>query len=811
MKHQEFDIVRQLEGLWQFKWTLFLLALVAGATALGFTSRRPLVYEATATVMVESQQPKLALPAGLEITYLQDIGSQIEVMRSRSVLERAISQLEPEKAASPESPQLNINRLQEALKTQQVKGTSLVALTVASSDPIMAQKQANAVAEAYVSEAKRIRLTTIANALESTGKQLKQLRAGKIDLSISPSMARLIAQINTVSANTEATSERIRRIESQDKIASQKEPLATSENASVLLNRPELSMISQSVKNANSAAIELSAAIRELKFEPIGINYAEGQTRALAASIGVPLAHVQAMRLIETDPQIRSELVNLEQLLQVAGTNLEEILQQTEEMLQQVDVPPEAKSNERLFIHSFQTLSYRAVVHANLVATSLQAASEQLRNLTPVLTTLTQSQLRRMEKGTTSAGATLLVISRQLKPTPPEQDILLTLDELSAMETRTREVAATLAFVSSELEGMRLDEFDNQVRTELLDVKELLRLANDGAVGLPDEVAHLTDNGEGSLSFSTLSSLQQQLQLSLLTSENSGIRVVDAAAVSPPKTGIFGRYQNVILAIVAALLLGVLGILVFQYLDPIIRAASQVTSYIGLPLLASVSIRTAGQNHQPHSVLSKDDPQLLETFRMLRTNLKLDSCQGQVILVTSPKEREGKTTVAANLARAVALQGRRVLLIDGNLRKPYVATAFGLAEREGLAEFLTSGNESCEHVTQADGVDIILSGVAQKSTEMLSSPRMVALLEKTRHTYDVVIVDSAPIAGCADTSILAKQVDAALLVLRLGISRLDLAKDGRQTLETTGARVAGFVLNDIRQEGHNYLRMFFPL
>jgi receptor protein-tyrosine kinase len=183
---------------------------------------------------------------------------------------------------------------------------------------------------------------------------------------------------------------------------------------------------------------------------------------------------------------------------------------------------------------------------------------------------------------------------------------------------------------------------------------------------------------------------------------------------------------------------------------------------------------------------------------MLRTNLGLDSCSGKVLLISSPEAREGKTTVAANLARAVALQGRRVLLIDGNLRKPDIAAIFGLPEADGFPEFWTGRNELSDYIAQAEGVDILPSGAASaESTEILSSPRMKTLLEEARQNYDVVIIDSAPMIGCADTRILAKEADDVLLVLQLGISKLDVTKDSQQTLEAMGARMSGFVLNKV--------------
>jgi capsular exopolysaccharide synthesis family protein len=768
MKQQEFDLAKQLKGLWRFKWIIIVFVLVAGGTAWGFTSMQPPVYEATATVMVESIQPKMSLPAGLEITYLQDIGSQIEVMKSRSVLERAVSQLEREKATNPQYLQLEADKLRDALKIQQVRGTNLVALTVVSFDPIGAQKQANAVAEAYVYEARRIRLTAIETALENTTKQLKQLGAGKVDISISPSLTRLTAQIDTALVALEAASERLQQIGSQDAVAS-----------------PELNtIILQRVGAATSEANKISALAQELKFEPIDIAVIESRTRALAIKLEALSAQVEEMRRAEIDPQVYSELLDVEELVRVANATVKAILEQVIALYEQTNT---SQLN--------QNLRYRIVQHTDLLATALKAASEHLQHVA----TLTRWQEVLNERAA-SATATLQALSQQLRPLAPGGGVLLTHDELAAMETRARTVTATVSSLLSEVEGMRLDELNPQVYAELQSVKELVKVANDAARELPDEIAGLAEGGGGSLSYAALDNLRQELQLALLTSDSSGsgTRVVDMAAVSSPATDIFGRYKNVILAVVAALLLGILSALVLQYFDRRVRDASQVTSYVGLPLLASVGITTASGNPHLPSVLNGGDSQYLEAFRMLRANLGLDSYRGRVLLVSSPEEKEGKTTVAANLARVVALQGRRVLLIDGNLRKPDVAAAFSLAEAEGLSEFMTRENEPWDYVTEAEGVDIIPSGAAWKSAEMLSLPRMKALLEKARHTYDVVIVDSAPVMGCADTRILAKEVDEALLVLQPDVSRLDLAKDSRQALETMGVRVVGFVLNKVR-------------
>ena len=203
--------------------------------------------------------------------------------------------------------------------------------------------------------------------------------------------------------------------------------------------------------------------------------------------------------------------------------------------------------------------------------------------------------------------------------------------------------------------------------------------------------------------------------------------------------------------------------------------------------------------------MNKNTPLYLEDFRILRTNLGLDSYEGQILLISSPDEKEGKTTVAANLARVVALQGRSVLLIDGSLRKPNIAAAFSLAESNGLSEFLTGKKEPWDYVDRAEDVDILTSSSASaESTEILSSPRMTELIQKARQTYDVVIIDSSPVLGYADTKIIARMVDEALLVMQPDVSRLNLARDSMQALQTMGVKVVGFALNKVKASKHKF-------
>jgi capsular exopolysaccharide synthesis family protein len=323
-------------------------------------------------------------------------------------------------------------------------------------------------------------------------------------------------------------------------------------------------------------------------------------------------------------------------------------------------------------------------------------------------------------------------------------------------------------------------------------------VANNASSGLGDAIAAISQSGGDTASYNALDTLRQQLQLALLSSDFSGTRIVDTAVVSPAGS-FFTRYKSVILAIIAGLLLSILGVLIFQYYDRTVRNASQVKSQIELPLLASIAA-VKGNRLRP-SVLDRGIPQYLESFRLLRTNLGLDSVRGKILLVTSPLAGEGKTIVAANLARVVALQGRNVLLIDGNLHHPGIAALFGLVKVEGLSAILTRGEEEKSYVTKVEGVDILAAGVkSAQSTELFSAPRFKALLEKYRQNYDVIIVDSAPVIGWTDTKILAKEADSVLLILKPDASRIDLARESKQALESTGAHVEGFILYGVSRE-----------
>jgi protein-tyrosine kinase len=819
MEQSQFDFTQQIMSLWRNKWKILLVTLIAGGIALILISMHAPVYNATATLMVGNAQQRLAaIPSGvvggLEMTYLQDIGTQIEVMKSRGVLEQTVTLLEPEKAADPAYLQSEVHRLEGALSINQVDTTNLVTITVASTDPILAQEQVNAVAEAYVNQTQTITNEAITRALEDTTKQLMELQKANIDLSISPSLARLTTQINTALPALQMASEQLQRLGETDNATGETdnatgEPPPATGNTNIVLTAEQLSVIQQMFSTTTTEATDIAGLIQKLNLVSEEENFnqrsssiavIESRVRALTTNIGSLSLEVTTAQQAETDPIVKENLRAIGELLQVASATANAILQQVVNLYaiqeqyiaaMSLEIPGQALALNR---EADANLLYRIFEHTNVLTDTLGSASQQAAQITPRTLVPEQWRLQVLGSRVDTAIATLQQINEKLEPSSPDGSVLLSRADLLDMEIQAQMITTNLSSSSSELTAIQSGTLDPQTNVVLVSVQESVDNANLATTEMKDEITSLAETGVDSSSYAALDTLRQQLQLALLSSDTGSTRIVDTAVFSSVES-IFARYKGVILAVIAGLLISVLAVLIIQYYDRTVRDASQVKRQIGLRLMASINM---ARNGKLLSLSALDDvkPKYLESFRLLRTNLGLDSAHGKVLLVSSPQAGEGKTTVAVNLAMVVALQGMKVLLIDGNLRHPGIAAVFDLADGEGLSEFLTREDEEKSYIVEAENVYVLPGGTPSViSAEILSSPRLKELLKKARQNYDVIIIDSAAVMDWADTRILARNTDGVLMVLQSNHSNLDLARESKQVLEAVGARVEGFVLN----------------
>jgi succinoglycan biosynthesis transport protein ExoP len=256
--------------------------------------------------------------------------------------------------------------------------------------------------------------------------------------------------------------------------------------------------------------------------------------------------------------------------------------------------------------------------------------------------------------------------------------------------------------------------------------------------------------------------------------------------------------------------------LLVDWLDQSFRNPDEISSTLGLSIVGHIPQMDL-KNKASH--LPPLDPSLCtvagtcenasEAIRSVRTGLFFsESGSGhRIIQVTSPVPGDGKSTVSANLAAAIAQSGRTVLLIDADLRRPRVAKLFGFNQKQGLADIL-QGRKGLEDLVNSCPIPnlTVLAGLSEVSnpTELLSHHRFVELLDTVRKNYDYVIVDSPPVLAAADACAVAARVDGVLLTIRLRRDSKPVAIRASKILETVGARVLGIVVNGVTGRGYEY-------
>jgi polysaccharide biosynthesis transport protein len=289
-----------------------------------------------------------------------------------------------------------------------------------------------------------------------------------------------------------------------------------------------------------------------------------------------------------------------------------------------------------------------------------------------------------------------------------------------------------------------------------------------------------------------------------------GIQQADARIVSratPPLAPSWPR-KSLLLAIagVAALITGVGTVLAREKLRGGFVSPAEVEAAVGLRGLAILP-RTGRRRSPGWQVMRQPKSALSEAVRSLRMLLALPAMGGdtplRTIAVTSAMPAEGKTSLSLALARSMAGSGLRVLLVDGDLRRPGMArSAMGREPERGLVDLL-EGNAMVEQVLVHDsvtGLEILPAGrragpALAAPQDLLDGAAMAALLSSASRVYDYVIIDTPPIGLVSDAAIIGRLVQQTILVVEWGKTHRDAVQDGVSTLRMAGVNVAGFVLN----------------
>lgn len=201
-----------------------------------------------------------------------------------------------------------------------------------------------------------------------------------------------------------------------------------------------------------------------------------------------------------------------------------------------------------------------------------------------------------------------------------------------------------------------------------------------------------------------------------------------------------------------------------------------------------------------------------EQFRTVRTNIHFMSVDEPLKLVafTSSNISEGKSTVTANVAITWAQEGKKVLLIDADLRRSTLHTTFNLSNASGLTTILTSSASELDlnSVIQDSGIDnlsVVTAGPTPPNpSELLNSKRMTAFLDAIKPIYDVIVLDVPPLLEVTDTQALSGHLDGVILVVRAGVTQKAAVARAVEMLKISKARLLGYVMNDVDSSDAGY-------
>lgn len=205
-------------------------------------------------------------------------------------------------------------------------------------------------------------------------------------------------------------------------------------------------------------------------------------------------------------------------------------------------------------------------------------------------------------------------------------------------------------------------------------------------------------------------------------------------------------------------------------------------------------------NNKSLVMINKKRSPAAEAYRMLRTNLMYakNGAMPQTLVITSSRAGEGKTTTYSNISLAFAQIGKKVLLIDGDIRKPSLHQLFGTSKIAGLSSVIRDATTLDESIIRFEefNLDFLPSGPSMSDpTEILSSSKMIAVFEELKTKYDLIIVDTPPVGVVTDTTMFAPVADGYLFVVSEGASTVSEFKQAKGHLEKIGVDILGVVFN----------------
>lgn len=447
----------------------------------------------------------------------------------------------------------------------------------------------------------------------------------------------------------------------------------------------------------------------------------------------------------------------------------------------------------------------RLYVRQNVERSSAEAAQrlEFLRSQLPVVRKeleKSEEALHAFQMRTKSVDITLetkALLDQMVAYDAQLSELRLKRTDLDRLYTRQHPASATLSQQIGQIESQKTS-LQAQIKGLPETQQELLRLTRDMQVTTQTYTLVLNKSQEQDI----------------IRAGNIGnVRIIDKADSNIEEPV---KPMRAVIVLVAMLLGALVAVAIIFIRQAFYRGVEnpEVIENLGMPVYASLPLsrqqerlqkkRGKGVTNRESRLLSVSAPSELaiESLRSLRTSLHfaMMEARNNVLMITSPMPGVGKSFVSANLAVIIAQAGKRVLLIDGDMRKGYLHRVFGLQPKHGLSDALAArlGNTEVINATEVDNLHLIACGFAAPNpSELLMHDNFSKLLRELSPHYDLVIIDTPPVIAVTDASLVGRQAGTTLLVARFGQSTIKEIEVSKRRLAQNGVLVKGAIFNGV--------------
>ena len=370
--------------------------------------------------------------------------------------------------------------------------------------------------------------------------------------------------------------------------------------------------------------------------------------------------------------------------------------------------------------------------------------------------------------------------------------------QIAELDARIKaEVGVVLVAVKAQYEAAKRQEA--QVRARVQDTRKDVLVSQDRSVQLNLLKRELETNRQ---LYDGLLQRLKEVDVSGAVTANP-VSIVDLASV--PMFPYEPDVRSIaMVGLMAGLMLGLAWVFIREHMDDSVKHADEVEALFGVPLLGVIpqlSRKSVGKSTSV-ALQSVDDPRgsFAESYRSMRTALQFSTAEGapRQLMVTSSVQGEGKSTTALALAINFAQLGKRVLLVDADMRNPSLHKALGVTNDRGLSNYLSGEGTRDQLIrkTNISGLALLTAGPTPPSpVDLLMGPKLVRLLEKSAEMgFDQVVLDAPPILGIADAIVLGNQIQAIVFVVKAGDTRKSNIRDALRRLRNGGLAPLGVAL-----------------